>query len=134
MEQDINIIGALLAAVSSFVLGGLWYSPALFGTRWMALAGLTRQQIENTNKLKVFGVSGAWSLVSAMTFAAFLGETPLPVAAAAGFTAGLFWVAGSLAINYQFEQRPFALWLINGGYHVLQFTLYGTIIGLANGW
>jgi hypothetical protein len=132
MEQDINIVGALLAAISSFLLGGLWYSPALFGKPWMRLSGLSQSQIDNASKLKVFGVSAVWSLLGALTFAAFLGESDLPMAAAAGFVAGLFWVAGSLAISYSFEQRPLGLWLINGGYHVLQFTLFGAIIGLAN--
>ena len=41
----------------------------------------------------------------------------------------LAWVAASLGISYLFEQRPLKLWLINGGYHTLQFTLYGAIIG-----
>jgi hypothetical protein len=29
-----------------------------------------------------------------------------------------------------FERRPLSLWLINGGYHTVQFTLFGLIIGL----
>jgi hypothetical protein len=28
----INIVAALVAAISSFLLGGLWYSRVLFGT------------------------------------------------------------------------------------------------------
>ena len=44
--------------------------------------------------------------------------------------AGLFWITGSYGINYQFEQRPLSLLLINGGYHTAQYTLYGLILGL----
>ena len=40
------------------------------------------------------------------------------------------WVATSFGVNYLFERRPLGLWLINGGYHVLQFTLYGIVFGL----
>ena len=50
--------------------------------------------------------------------------------AIAGAGAGLFFVATSFGINYLFEQRPLGLWLINGGYHILQFTLYGLVLGL----
>lgn len=50
--------------------------------------------------------------------------------AAAGFSAGLCWVAGSFGINYLFEQRPLSLFLTNGGYHTLQYTLIGLILGL----
>jgi hypothetical protein len=43
---------------------------------------------------------------------------------------GLAWVATSFGINYAFAQRSFKLWLIDGGYHVLQFTVYGLVLGL----
>ena len=48
----------------------------------------------------------------------------------AGFSAGLCWVAASYGISYLFERRPLALWLINGGYHTIQFTMFGLILGL----
>jgi hypothetical protein len=40
------------------------------------------------------------------------------------------FVAASFGINYQFANKPFVLWLIDGGYHVGQFLLYGLILGL----
>jgi hypothetical protein len=49
--------------------------------------------------------------------------------AAAGFGAGLCWIATSFAINDLFEQRPLKLFLINAGYHTLQFTAMGAILG-----
>ena len=30
-----NVWAVLLAAVSSFLLGGLWYSPVMFGGAWV---------------------------------------------------------------------------------------------------
>jgi hypothetical protein len=51
----------------------------------------------------------------------------------AGVSAGLCWVAASFGINYLFERRPLGLWLINGGYHTLQFTLYVNRPGIAGG-
>jgi hypothetical protein len=44
-------------------------------------------------------------------------------------TAGLCWVAASFGINYLFERKNLALFAINGGYHTLQFTLIGLILG-----
>ena len=70
------------------------------------------------------------SLVAAYIFGMFLGPTmPLAGAVGAGFAAGLCWVAAAFGINYLFERRPLVLWLINGGYHTLQFTLFGLILG-----
>ena len=44
--------------------------------------------------------------------------------------AGIGFVAASFGINYQFAQRSFKLWLIDGGYHAIQFVLCGLILGL----
>ncbi len=38
----------------------------------------------------------------------------------------------SFAINYSFAGRSLKLWLIDGGYHTLQFVLYGIILGLCH--
>lgn len=34
-----------------------------------------------------------------------------------------------MSINYQFANRPIIAWLIDGGYHTVQFVLYGLILG-----
>ena len=66
-----------------------------------------------------------WLAVLAATVAAFvLGGV------ATGFAAGLCWVATSFGINGLFQREPLGLVLINAGYHTLQFTLVGLILGL----
>src|SRR3990170_5469662 len=128
---DVNWIAVLLCAVSSLVLGGIWYSPALFAKPWQQAAGLSEEQAASGNLALIFGLSFLLSLVAAFVFAMFLGrEFGLGPAIAAGASAGLCWVAASFGINYLFERRPLRLWLINGGYHTLQFTLFGLILGL----
>lgn len=80
---------------------------------------------------KVFGVSFAISLLAAVCFAFWVGPAPsLEASLKAGAIAGFGFVATSFGINYQFAQRPFALWLIDGGYHTVQFMLFGLILGL----
>ena len=127
---DVNVWAVLACGVGSLVLGGLWYSPALFGKQWQKLARLSDEQMAGSNA-RIFGLAFVLSLVAAYVFAMFLGrEMGVGPAIAAGASAGLCWVAASFAINYLFERRPLPLWLINGGYHTLQFTLFGLIIGL----
>ena len=130
---EVNWLAVLLCGVSSLVLGGLWYSPALFARQWQAAAGLSDEAAASGNMALIFGLSFLLSLVAAFVFAMFLGtEMSLGAATAAGFSAGLCWVAASFGINYLFERRPLRLWLINGGYHTLQFTLFGLILGWMN--
>jgi hypothetical protein len=123
-----NIWTVLLAAVSSFLVGGLWYSPVLFGKAWNAENG---SQPTAGHPAKVFGVSFAFSLVAAAAFAAILGPSPMfGEALKLGALVGVGLVAASFGINYQFAQRSFRLWLIDGGYHAVQFLLFGVVFGL----
>jgi hypothetical protein len=127
---DVNLWAVLTCGVSSLLLGGLWYSPMLFGRRWQALAGLTDEQMAGGGLARIFGLAFLLSLVAAYVFAVFLGtEMGLGPSIAAGASAGLCWVTAAFGINYLFERRSLCLWLINGGYHTLQFTLFGLILG-----
>ncbi|MEO7655232.1 MAG: DUF1761 domain-containing protein [Sphingomicrobium sp.] len=127
---DVNLWAVLACGVGSLVLGGLWYSPLLFGNRWQKLAGLNDEQMAGGNA-KIFGLTVVLSMVAAYVFAVFLGpDMGLGPSIAAGASAGLCWVAAALGINYLFERKPLNLWLINGGYHTLQFTMFGLILGL----
>lgn len=124
-----NYWAVVVAAVSSFLLGGLWYSPVLFGKAWNALNG---GQPQAGHPAKVFGVSFLFSLVGAYFFAFLAGPTPtLAASVHLGLLLGFGVAASSFGINYQFAQRPFKLWLIDGGYHTAQFALFGLVMGLA---
>jgi hypothetical protein len=128
---EINWLAALAAAVASFVVGGLWYSPALFGKTWQRESGVTDEQIRNGNPATIYGGALVLSLVAAGVFALFLGPQPdVGFATSAGFAAGLCWVAASLGINYLFERKSMGLFLVYGGYHTVQFTVIGLVLGL----
>ena len=127
---EVNLLAVLLCGVSSLVLGGIWYSPMLFSKPWLRAAGLSEEQAKGGNMALMFGGTFVLSLIAAYVFAMFLGtQMSWGASTAAGFSAGLCWVAASYGISYSFERRPLALWLINGGYHTLQFTLFGLILG-----
>ncbi|MEZ5708975.1 MAG: DUF1761 domain-containing protein [Blastomonas sp.] len=128
MEFNWLAIGA--AALSAFLLGAVWYGP-LFGKKWQALVGLDDEQVKAAPMARILGGSFVLSLIAAAVFALFLGPDPeIGFALGAGASAGLCWVAASFGINYLFAQRPIGLFLIDGGYHTLQFTLYGLVLGL----
>ena len=128
---DVNYLAVIAAAIATFALGGLWYSPALFGKAWQREAGVTEEKMKSANMALIFGLTFVLSLIAAWVFALFLGpRPPIALGLGAGFSAGLCWVAASLGINYLFERKSLKLWLINGGYHTLQFTIIGLILAL----
>lgn len=127
--SSISTVAVVVAAVSTFAVGGLWYSPLLFGSRWMALVGLDETELAE-GMGRVFGGAFVLQLAMALNLAAFLGPAPeLGFAVAASFAAGFGWVALGMGVTYLFERRPLGLWLINGGYHVVSFTLMGLVLG-----
>jgi len=128
---EFNLWAVLVAAVSGFVLGGLWYSPLLFGRAWQRETGLSDEVLAKGNMALIFGSALVLCLVASLVFALFLGPRPsLALGVGAGFAAGLCWVSASFGINYLFERKTLRLFLINAGYHTLQFTLIGLILAL----
>ena len=128
---NLNWMAIIAAALSTFVLGGIWYSPVLFGRAWMRACGFTEQDLKRGNTGQIFGLSFLFSLMMAGNLAMFLNDPKTTAAwgATAGFLAGFGWVALSIAIIALFERRNWKYILINGGYMTVAFVLMGLIIG-----
>src|SRR5216683_6200828 len=56
---NINILAVIVAAVLTFVLGAVWYSPVLFAKQWMAAQGYTPEKLE---EIKRKGVTRAYAV------------------------------------------------------------------------
>ncbi len=126
--MDVNHWAVIVAAASSFLLGGLWYSPILFLKPWNKAMGRTEE--DNGHPARVFGLSFVFALVSAYLFAMLLGPSPaLSESWKAGLVVGAGFVGMSFGINYQFANRPLSALFIDGGYHTSQFVLYAIILG-----
>jgi hypothetical protein len=129
---NVNWLGALVAALSTFLVGGVWYSPILFAKPWMAANGFTDEDLKRGGMGRIFGGAFALSLVAAVNLAFFLsgGKPDLAWGLTAGALAGVGWVATAFGTTYLFERRPLKLFFINAGYHALTFTLMGGILGV----
>ena len=129
--QQVNVVAVLVAALSSFLLGGLWYSKLLFGPAWHRLAGSDPRKMGDSHPAKVFGLSYLFAVIAAFAYAWLVPAAPdVLTAATQGLMVGAGVVAASFGINYQFANRGTGLWLIDGGYHALQFLIYGLVLGL----
>lgn len=127
----INWPAVLVAGLSAFAVGGIWYSRPLFGNAWMTDSNLSKEQIKQGNKGKIFGFTAIFSLLMAVNLAMFLADVKTDAAwgAEAGFLAGI-WTFCAIAIHSLFELKSWRYIFINGGYSVVSLTLMGTIIGL----
>ena len=138
--NTINWLAVLVAGISAFAIGGIWYSPALFGKAWMTENNLNEEEIKKSNKGKIFGFTFVFSVMMAINLAMFLADSPAtcPVDCAqktditwgitAGFLAGI-WTFCAIAIHSLFELKSWRLIFINGGYSLVSLMLMGAIIG-----
>jgi len=129
--NEINWLAVVAAALSMFIIGGLWYSPILFGRVWQRANGFTDEQVKNFNKARAFGGAFFLALVMAANLAMFLADSKTTVlwGMTAGALAGLGWVAAGFAVVALFENRSWPYILVNAGYQIVAFVSMGAILG-----
>lgn len=127
--QNINWLSVVIAAFSTFLVGGVWYGP-IFGKSWMQAFGYTEEDLKKRSVPKTFGLSLVLAFIAALILDMFIGpEADIIFGSMAGFIAGLGWVSTFLGILYLFEMQTMKVFLINAGYCVLSLTLMGLILG-----
>lgn len=60
--MEFNILTFVIAALTTLATGFIWYHPKVFGTIWIREAGLTVEQLNTGNMLKIFGFTFLFSL------------------------------------------------------------------------
>jgi hypothetical protein len=129
--STLNIWAVLVAALSAFVLGAIWYSQLLFGNIWMEAAEMSDEAAEEANMGKIFGIAFILELIMAFNLAMFLNDPSIDTSMGAfyGFLTGFGWIAMGIGVISLFEQRSWKYMLINGGYMTVSLTVMGLIIG-----
>ena len=130
-DGGINIWAVLVAALANFLIGGLWYSPALMGKTWMRANGFTEDDLKKGSPAVIFGMSFVFCLIMSANLAGFLNDpsTTFGFAVAAGVAAGLGWATLGMGVIALFERRPWSYILVNGGYLTISFAAMGAILG-----
>jgi hypothetical protein len=127
--SEVSAWAVLVAALSSFASGGLWFSPMAFGRlqeREMRKRGATAP----TATGKVLLLSLLLCLVETVALASLLGPAPdFSRAMRLGVLVGACFAATGTAINYLYTGRGFTLTLVDGGYHVMRFSIYAGVLG-----
>jgi hypothetical protein len=126
---NIHYPAVLLAAFSTFFIGGLWYSPLLFARPWLQDNGLSDADLKIGGG-PVFAGAIVCAMIQAFVLALFLGPTAdARFGAVTGVLVGLGWVAPALTTTFLFERRPRRLVLIDAAYHIVTYTVMGVILG-----
>lgn len=136
MVPEINYWAVLLAMASSMVVGSIWYTPKVFGTRWAKLAKVDMERPASTATMAIVvtvivSFVTAWVLAGATTISwHFYGGGYLWAAIAtsvilwAGFTAARF------ITHDAFEGRPSSLTVLNIAHELVTLIVMAIIIGV----
>tara|TARA_Y100000034_G_C6902101_1_gene417479 strand:+ start:3126 stop:3518 length:393 start_codon:yes stop_codon:yes gene_type:complete len=126
----VTYLPIFIAAVVSFVIGMLWYSPALFGKRWMNLAGVKRDKEKKMGGIMVAAFVA--NLVMAYVYLYIMGMVGYADAGSGVVLGFLLWVgffATTLLGGVFWEGKPFNLYLINAGYQLVNLVVMGAVLG-----
>lgn len=130
MVWTVNVWAVLVAAIVYFAIGAVWYIA--LGKQWMAALGMTAKDVEGGGDPRMYAVTFLLDVVAVFTVAVVLANSTLAgVAGGASLGALLgigIWFA-LLSVTFMYEGRKPALFLIDGGYHVLALTVAGAILG-----
>ena len=156
--MEINFIALFVAALSTLVVGFIWYHPKVFGVIWMKEAGVTEQKMKPNSILPLIGTSLVYAFLISMilqflvihqfgassmtggdaskalpSYAAFMNDygtafRTFKHGALHGFLAGLFMILPVIGTNSLYERKSFKYVLISGGFWIVCFTIMGGII------
>lgn len=136
MAPEINYWAVLLAMLSTMVVGSIWYTPKVFGTRWMRLAKVERVGGAGTAlwpivTTVIVSFLTAWVLAGATALAwhfyhgsFFWAAIVTAVALWAGFTAARF------ITHDAFEGRPTSLTTLNIAHELVTVVVMAVILGV----
>ncbi|HEX5958486.1 MAG TPA: DUF1761 domain-containing protein [Hyphomicrobiaceae bacterium] len=121
----------LVAAIASFLFGGLWYG--IFGSVWLRAANLPESEGKRPGRNALpFIVAFVAQLLMAYILAGTIGHLGAVTARSGVITGAFVWlgfVITSLVVNHAFQGARPLLTLIDGGHWLGVLLIQGAIIG-----
>jgi len=128
---EISWLSVIVAALAAFAIGGLWYSPVLFGDIWAKELKLSSEELKKANMPLIFGTTFVLNIIAAMVLDIFIGQqSTLLSGLMYGLIVAVAWVSTSLGINYLFSRKSLKLFFIDAGYFLVFFPIMGAILGV----
>lgn len=126
----VNYLAVVVAAVVALVIGFIWYSPRVFGTRWMTYLGTTQAQLGNPGPTGLL-VGVVASLLNAWVLAVLalnLGGKSVTDGVLLGVLAWLGFMATITAAQISFEKKSWGLWVLNNAHNLLVQVIMAAIV------
>ncbi|MDB5165297.1 MAG: hypothetical protein JWM00_187 [Candidatus Saccharibacteria bacterium] len=138
MEVTISFVAVVLAALSTMIVGSLWYGKMGFYDTWAKLAKVkVDANFDNKKAAVLYGTAFLGSVVTAAVLAYFaevtfkaLGGDFVSVTLWVGFLGWLGFTAARIHMHDSFEGRRKKLTLINVSHEFVTIMVMALVIGL----
>ena len=135
--SNINWIAVVVCVVVSMISGSLWYNPKTFFPVWWKGIGKSDKEVPGMENM---GMTWALTVLSSFVQAVSMslivsamgsltGGPTLGSGALTGFMAWLGFVAPTYLVNKLFAGHGLKIWAIEAGNHLINFILFGAILG-----
>jgi hypothetical protein len=130
LDMVINWWAVLVAAVVGYLIGAVWYAPAVLGNRWMTALGKSRDQLGSPALPMTvqFIVTVVIAVILAAVIARF-GAWNAVDGARVGFIVAVGLIGASMLTDWLFSGWSMKLFWIQCGYKVVFITVMGAILG-----
>jgi Protein of unknown function (DUF1761) len=132
--SGINYWAVTVASVVAFVMGGLWYSPLLFGKAWVKLRGMKTAQAAGTQmrppEILAEFIRGLVVAVVLAGFVVHLGVVNLVGAIYLGLAVWIGFQATSIVGSVIHEHYPVKLYAIHTGDALTKTLVMAVILGV----
>jgi len=136
--NSVNWFAVLVCVVVSMVSGSIWYHPKTFFMIWWHAIGKTDKDVPGagSNMALTWGLTLLSSLVQAVfmslmvtALGSLMGGVTLVTGAETGFLLWLGFIAPTYLVNKLFAGHGFKVWAIEVGNHLVNFVIFGAILG-----
>jgi hypothetical protein len=132
---NLNYLPVIVAAVASFVFGGIWYNA--FSRAWMEAVGMPPERVQQDRGGPALYVLAfvaqlvmAWMLAGILLHLALGGLAPgIRTGMISATFLWLGFVMPTMIVNYAFHGAKRALTVIDGGHWLGVLLIQGAIIG-----
>lgn len=133
--SSINWLAVVACVVVSMISGSIWYNPKTFFPTWWAVVGKGEQPgMENMAMTWALTVLSSFVQAVAMSFmvdamGGLMGGVNAMTGMSTGFMLWLGYIAPTYLVNKLFAGHGLKIWAIEIGNHLVNFVLFGAILG-----
>lgn len=132
--SQVNLLAVVVGAVITVALGALWYSPMVFGTRWLRLMGKTAEEVQSGNDTGMYLFTFAGYFIVAFALAlvvkGFFDAPTLTDGILTGVVVWLGFVATSTFVYTSFSGPSTGVWAIFMGYQLVALVIMGGLFAV----